>query len=101
MQAAGHADTVPTSAAGWNAAELTVEVLRRAAESPDGLTQASIINAARNFEYQASLGRDGVTLETSGEEDGYLVEDVQILQYDAAAKLMNDVGELITTFESS
>ena len=53
MEAEGLSDTVPTSAAGWTYAEVTVEILRRAAESPEGLTQASIINAARNFDYHA------------------------------------------------
>ena len=92
---------VPTSAAGWTYAEVTVEILRQAAESPDGLTQASIINTARNFEFTPSLVREGVTFKTSGEEDGYLVESAQIVQYDSATKYLNDVGELITEFESS
>ncbi len=101
MEAAGLADTVPTSAAGWTYAEVTVEILRQAAESPEGLTQASIINTARNFDYQGSLIREGIPFKTNGEEDGYLVESAQIVQYDAATKFLNDVGELITSFESS
>ena len=44
-------------------------ILAQAAESPDGLTQASIINAARNFEYTPSMGRDGVVYKMNGEED--------------------------------
>jgi branched-chain amino acid transport system substrate-binding protein len=101
MDAKGLTDTVPTSASGWTYAEVTVEILRQAAESPEGLTQASIINAARNFDYQASLVRDTIPFKTSGEEDGYLVESAQIVQYDAATKYLNDVGDLITKFESS
>ena len=100
IEAAGLSDTVPTSASGWTYAEVTVEILRRAAESPEGLTRASIINTARNFEYEASLVRDGIVYRTSGEEDGYLVESAQIVQYDAATTFQNDVGELITEFES-
>ena len=92
---------MPTSAAGWNYAEVTVEILRRAAESPEGLTQASIINAARNLDFTPTMIREGITFKTDGEEDGYLVESSQIVQYDAATKFFNDVGELITEFESS
>ena len=76
-------------------------ILAQAAESPDGLTRASIINAARNFEHTPSMGRDGITYKMNGEEDAFLVESTQIVQYDAAAKIFNDVGELITNFESS
>ena len=101
IEAAGLTDTVPTSAAGWTYAEVTVEILRQAAESPEGLTQASIINAARNFDYSAAMIREGIPFKTDGEEDGYLVESAQIVQYDAATKFLNDVGELITSFESS
>ena len=101
IEAAGLSDTVPTSAAGWTYAEVTVEILRQAAESPDGLTQASIINAARNFEYTPSMVREAITYRTSGEEDGFLLESAQIVQYDSATKFLNDVGDLITDFESS
>jgi ABC-type branched-subunit amino acid transport system substrate-binding protein len=101
MQAHGLTDTIPTSAAGWNYAEVTVEMLKQAAESPEGLTQASIINAARNFDYHGSIVREGINFKTDGETDGFLVEDVQIAQYDATTKFFNDVGKLITKFESS
>lgn len=101
IEGAGLSDTFPTSSAGWNYAEVTVEMLRRAAESPDGLTQASIINVARNFEYTPSLVREGIVYRTNGEEDGYLVESAQIVQYDAETGYSTDVGELITEFESS
>jgi branched-chain amino acid transport system substrate-binding protein len=80
---------------------VTVEILRQAAESPEGLTQASIINTARNFDYQASLVREGIPFKTSGEEDGYMVESAQIVQYDSETMFLNDVGDLITEFESS
>jgi ABC-type branched-subunit amino acid transport system substrate-binding protein len=101
IESKGLSDTVPTSAAGWITGEVTVEMLRQAAESPEGLTQASIINAARNFEYQPAMVRDGITYKTSGEEDGFLLESAQIAQYDADTKTFTDVGELITEFESS
>jgi ABC-type branched-subunit amino acid transport system substrate-binding protein len=101
MESRGEGDTIPTSAAGWTTGEVTVAILAQAAESPDGLTKASIINAARNFEYTPSMGRDGVVFKMNGEEDAFLVESTQIVQYDAANAIFNDVGELITEFESS
>jgi hypothetical protein len=101
MESKGLADTVPTSGAGWVTGEVTVEILRQAAESPEGLTQASIINAARNFDYRPGIVRDGISYKTSGEEDSFLLESAQIAQYDADTKTFTDVGELITEFESS
>ena len=101
MESKGLSDTVPTSATGWIWGEMTVEILRRAAESPDGLTQASIINTARTLEYTPSLVREGFTYKTSGEDDPYYVEAVQVVQYDHGTKYLNPAGELITKFESS
>ena len=101
IEAQGIQDTVPTSVAGWIYGEVTVEILRQAAESPDGLTQASIMNAARNFEYSPSVVREGVVYKTSGEEDGIMLEDVQIVQYDSATTFFTDIGELNTSFRSS
>ena len=72
-----------------------------AAESPDGLTQASIINAARNLDYAPSVVQEGIHYKMAGEQDSVYVEDVQIVQYDAAATVWNNVGELITEFASS
>jgi hypothetical protein len=79
--------------------ELTVEVLIRAAESPDGLTRASILNAARTQDYEFSLARDGVAFTMNGAEDPYGAESMQVVQYDADTSTYTDVGELITTFE--
>ncbi|MET0908681.1 MAG: ABC transporter substrate-binding protein, partial [Ilumatobacteraceae bacterium] len=89
MESKGLSDTVPTSVAGWVWGQVTVEILRQAAESPEGLTQASIINAARSLDYVPTVGVDGVTYKTSGEEDAYVVEAVQIYQYDAETKFLN------------
>ena len=101
MEGRGEGDTIPTSAAGWTLGEVTVAILAQAAESPDGLTKKSIIEAARNFEHTPSMGRDGVVYKMNGEEDPFLVESAQIVQYDAATAIFNDIGELITEFESS
>ena len=101
IESKGLSDTVPTSVAGWIYGEVTVEILRQAAESPDGLTQASIMNAARNFEYSPSVIREGIVYKTSGEEDGTMLEDVQIVQYDSETGFFTDIGELNTSFRSS
>jgi branched-chain amino acid transport system substrate-binding protein len=88
-----------TAYAGWVLGELTVEVLRIAAESPDGLTRASILNAARTLEYTPSLAREGVTFTLNGAEDPYMVESLQVVQYDADTSTYTEVGELVTDFE--
>jgi ABC-type branched-subunit amino acid transport system substrate-binding protein len=100
MTANGYGDIVTTGAAGWGTAEVTVAILAQAAASPEGLTRASIINAARNFEYVGSLARDGVVARMNGEADPFLNESLQVIQYDAATKTFTDIGELITDFES-
>jgi hypothetical protein len=88
-----------TAAAGWTVGELTVEVLSRAAESPDGLTRASIMNAARSQDYAFGLARPGVKFTMNGADDAYGAESLQVVQYDADTHTYTDVGELNTTFE--
>ncbi|MDO9174188.1 MAG: ABC transporter substrate-binding protein [Actinomycetota bacterium] len=100
MEAQGKSDVAATAGAGWTAAETTVAILIQAAASPEGLTQASIINAARNFTYEPTLGIDGVVFTMSGEEDAYLAESLVVRQYDADTATFTDIGELITEFES-
>jgi branched-chain amino acid transport system substrate-binding protein len=93
-------DIITTGGAGWNVGEVTVAVLAAAAESPDGLTQASIINAARNLNFRPTLLREGMNYIMNGEEDAYYSQDIQILQYDAAAGYFTDIGEPYS-FETS
>lgn len=100
MESIGKADLMITAGAGWNIGELTVAILQQAAASDDGITRASIMNAARNFTYEPTLGRPGVTYKMNGEDDPFLAEAVQLLQYDAATATFSDVGELVTEFES-
>ncbi len=100
MAAQGKSDIAATAAAGWTTAEVTIAIIKQAQESPEGLTRASIINAARNFEYVPTLARDGVNDKSMGEEDPFLAESLQVLQYDADTATFTDIGTLITEFES-
>jgi branched-chain amino acid transport system substrate-binding protein len=93
MEAQGLSDIVTTGGAGWNAGEVTVAVLIEAAASPDGLTQASIINAARNLRFHPTLLREGMNYTMNGEEDAYYSQDVQISQYSVADGFYTDIGE--------
>jgi branched-chain amino acid transport system substrate-binding protein len=88
-----------TAAAGWTNAEIAVEILKAAAESEDGLTRASIINAARSIDYPFSLAREGVAYTMNGAEDAFGLESLQVVQYDADTKTYTDIGELVTSFE--
>ncbi len=101
MASIGKEAIVTTATTGWSVAEVTVAIIKQAMESPEGLTRASIINAARNFEYESSLARPGVKSKTSGLEDAFPVESLQVLQYDADTKTFTEIGDLITKFESS
>jgi hypothetical protein len=100
MQQIGKADVQTTAAVGWTTGEVTVAILRQAAASPDGLTRASIIDAARDFTFTPSLTRPGVAFKSIGEEDPYLAESLQVVTYDAGSGIFTDVGKLITDFES-
>jgi branched-chain amino acid transport system substrate-binding protein len=100
MAAIGKPEIVPTAGTGWNVGDVTVAILKQAMESPEGLTRASIINAARNFTYEPMLGRDGVVYKLSGTDDVFLAEAIQIVQYDATAKVFNDIGGLVLDYES-
>jgi branched-chain amino acid transport system substrate-binding protein len=88
-----------TAAAGWVIGEYTVQVLTQAAKSPDGLTRASILDAARDFEYTPTLGRPGVTLKMAGTEDPYLLESLQVVQFDADTHTYTDIGTMNSEFE--
>ncbi|MGB8858595.1 MAG: ABC transporter substrate-binding protein [Ilumatobacteraceae bacterium] len=100
MTGAGNETIITTATAGWAVAEVTVAIIKQAMESPEGLSRASIINAARNFTYTPTLARDGVVFKSMGEEDPFLAESLQVLQYDFDTATFTDIGDLITEFES-
>jgi ABC-type branched-subunit amino acid transport system substrate-binding protein len=88
-----------TAYAGWIVGELLVDLLNRAAEAEGGLTRASILNAARSLDYTPQLARDGVTFTLDGADDPYMVESMQVVQFDAESTTYTDIGDLITEFE--
>lgn len=100
MEARGLSDIVTTGAAGWMVGELTVAILIEAQASPEGLTQASIINAARSINVQPTLLREDMHYIMNGEADGFYSEDIQIIRYDAATSYYTEIGETYS-FESS
>ena len=107
MASKGLSASATTGAAGWNTAEATIAAIKQAMDSPEGLTRASIINAARNLEYTPMLARDGVIARSIGESDPFLFESLQVLQIafhpeaEGDAKItFTDIGDLITEFES-
>lgn len=100
MAGLGKSDIAATAAAGWGTGEALVAILQAAQASPEGLTQASIINAARNLTFHPSLALAGVDYKMNGETDPYAFQSLIVRQYDAANKVFTDVGDLITQFES-
>ena len=100
MDSKGLSDIAATAATGWTTGEITVAILKQAMESPEGLTRASIINAARNFDFHASLLLPGINYKLSGETDVYLAESLIVRQYDADTATFTDIGDVVTEFES-
>lgn len=78
---------------GWTGGEATVDVLRRAAELEGGLTRANIMAAARSIDLVPSIGLPGVTFKLDGADDGYMVETLQLQQWNGAG--YDAVGEPI------
>ena len=102
MNAQGLGDIITTAAAGWNVGRGDPgDPGRTPSQSPDGLTQASIINAARNLTFHPSLLRDNLhEYVMNGDDDAFYSEDVQVVQYDSAAGHFNEIGDLYS-FETS
>ena len=89
------------AAAGWNVGEVTLAVLQKAAASEAGLTQASIIDAARNLTFRPTLLRDNLhEYVMNGLDDAFYSEDVQVVQYDSSVGHFNDIGDPYS-FETS
>ena len=88
-----------TAAAGWGVGEATVKALIAAAQSPKGMSRASILNAARTLSYDPPLFRKGITYKLNGTEDPFAVESLQVIQYQFATKTYKDIGPVITEFE--
>ncbi len=100
MDARGESDVVISAAAGWLVGELTVAIIDQAMNSPEGLTRASIINAARNFEFVSEYALPGVVYRMNGEADAYMSESLVVRQWHADTKTFTDIGELITEYET-
>ena len=80
---------------------MTLAILQKAAASEAGLTQASIIDAARNLDFRPSLLRDNLhEYVMNGLDDPFYSEDVQMVQYDSSVGHFNDIGDPYS-FETS
>lgn len=78
-------------AAGWVQAQTAIEILKAAAESDDGLTRASVMNAAWNLDIEPPLLFGPVTL--NGNDDAYGVETLEFYKYSSATKSLEPTGD--------
>jgi ABC-type branched-subunit amino acid transport system substrate-binding protein len=78
-------------AAGWIQGLTAIEILKNAAESGDGLTRASTMNAAWSLDYDAPLLFGPVKLD--GTKDAYGVETLEFVKYSATSHSMQRTGE--------
>ena len=53
--------TDAVTAAGWAMADMLIATIEQAAASDDGLTKASLIEAARNLDYTSPMFLDGIS----------------------------------------
>lgn len=79
---------------GWLTADLTINTLLQASQSPDGLTQKSVIQAARNQNYASPMFIKGITwLSTPKEMTGF--SGFQTTVWSAADKMFKLQGDVI------
>ncbi|MGI8709456.1 MAG: hypothetical protein ACR2LA_00450, partial [Acidimicrobiales bacterium] len=70
-------------------------LLAKVLESLPELTRPALMNKLHNLEgIEGGLLLDGVKVNTSA-DDAYMVENLQLIQYDAAKKYFKDVGKLL------
>ncbi|MEY2471965.1 MAG: branched-chain amino acid transport system substrate-binding protein [Actinomycetota bacterium] len=78
-------------AAGWIQGLTAIEIFKNAANSHDGLTRASAMNAAWSLDFDAPLLFGPVKLD--GTKDAYGVESLEFVKYSAAKHAMERTGE--------
>jgi ABC-type branched-subunit amino acid transport system substrate-binding protein len=79
---------------GWLTADLTINTLLQASKSSDGLTQKSVIQAARSQNYPSPMLINGITwLSTPTEMTGF--SGFQTMQWSANDKAFKPVGKVI------
>ena len=99
MQGAGLGAEAPSATPGWSAGNALVAILQQAQQSPAGLSQASIIEAARSIDMPLALGRPDVVLRTDGATDPFAVQSMQVVRWDAASQTFDAVGPVDTAQE--
>jgi len=86
----GNAITV----SGWLTADLTIQTLLQASQSPDGLSQKSAIQAARDMDYDSPMLIKGITwLSTPTQMTGF--SGFQTMEWSAADKAFKPQGDVI------
>ena len=74
---------------GWTQGALLVEAMQKATKA----SRLAVMESVRNLNaVKGGLLLDGVTV-TTGADDHFMGETVQVVQYDAAKKYFNDVGK--------
>jgi len=81
---------------GWMIADMDVNVFQTAAKSSLGLSQAGIMQAARNQNYQEPLFINGIKWVMNSKE-AYGVMNLQPLEYSASSQSFKYDGSLINT----
>lgn len=100
MQGAGLAGEASAAVPGWSAGQALVGIVRAAQQSPDGLSQASLITAARHLDVAATLGRPGVVLRTDGARDPAMIQSMQVVRWSASSGRFEPVGPVVTSRET-
>jgi hypothetical protein len=92
MRGAGHAEEAGFGVGGWVIAQATTAALQQAAASAGGLSRASIMEAARALSVESALLRSGISIQTSGTDDPFAFDTVQLVTYVAASDTYDDRG---------
>ena len=80
----------PNCVFGWGAAATMVEALKGMKEP----TREAFMDSVRNLDLEVPILLPGIDVKTSGEQDGYPIEAMQIMEFDGENwKLQGDVIE--------
>ncbi|MEO7397155.1 MAG: ABC transporter substrate-binding protein, partial [Ilumatobacteraceae bacterium] len=98
-EAAGLTGDVGFTAVGWSVGEYLVNILV-AAQQSGTLSRQSIVEAARNLEFIPTMARPGTVYKMNGEQDGYALQSLTVLQWNEAANSFTEIGPPNTSFET-
>ena len=91
----GHEREAAFGVAGWVIAQATAATLLQAADSPTGVTRASLVEAARSLTLESALLQPGILVVTNGVTDPFFFDSVRLVRHFADTDSFENVVTVI------